>query len=54
MALWDEIGEDSLRGIFFGMLRSALDRAEPEEAERILLAAEISRKLLDGREVELP
>lgn len=54
VALWDEIGEDSLRGIFFGMLRSALDRAEPEEAERILLAAEISRKLLDGREVELP
>ena len=28
--------------------------SEPEEAERILLAAEISRKLLDGREVELP
>ena len=54
LELWAEAGEDSLRGIYFEMLRSALERAEPEEAERIRLAAEISRKLLEGREVRLP
>ncbi|MBQ2927785.1 MAG: DNA repair exonuclease [Oscillospiraceae bacterium] len=50
--LWEGIGEDTLEGIFFGMLRQAMD-AQPELRERIRLAAEISRKLLSGSEVEL-
>ena len=48
-ALWAEVGEDTLRGVYFRMLRE-ISREEPNG----ILAAEISRKLLAGREVELP
>jgi len=50
--IWDSIDEDSLEGVYFGMLRRAME-TDPENAERIRLAAEISRKLLSGREVIL-
>lgn len=50
--LWAETDEDSLEGIYFAMLRKAME-AEPDKAEQIRLAAEISRKLLSGREVIL-
>lgn len=49
--LWGCIGEDSLEGVYFRMLHDALQTADPETA---LLAAKISRKILDGREVKLP
>ena len=52
--IWDQAGEDSLRGVYFQRLKDAAELAEPEERQRILLAAEISRKLLEGREVVLP
>lgn len=47
--LWESAGEDTLEGIYFRLLR---EKAEEEE-EIATLAAEISRKLLDGREVAL-
>ena len=47
--LWAEAGSDSFRGVYFGLLR---DRAG--EDPRAVLAAEISRKILSGREVKLP
>lgn len=50
--LWADADEDSLEGVYFGMLKKAME-ADPENAERIRLAAEISRKLLSGREVIL-
>lgn len=50
--LWADAGEDTLEGVYFGMLRRAME-SDPENAGRIRLAAEISRKLLDGREVTL-
>lgn len=50
--IWAEADEDSLEGIYFGMLRSAMENT-PEHAEQIRLAAEISRKILTGREVIL-
>ena len=50
--VWADAEEDSLEGIFFGMLRKAMEN-EPENAGQIQLAAEISRKLLQGREVKL-
>jgi len=50
--IWAEADEDSLDGIYFGMLRKAME-LDPDNAERIRLAAEISRKLLQGREVRL-
>ena len=50
--IWADADEDSLEGVFFGMLRRDMEN-DPENAERIRLAAEISRKLLSGREVIL-
>lgn len=50
---WAEAGEDTLEGAYFKLLRDCLD-ANPEHRDTIQLAAEISRKLLDGREVTLP
>ena len=50
--IWADADEDSLEGIYFTMLRKAME-ANPEQAERTRLAAEISRKLLSGREVTL-
>lgn len=48
--LWTDAEEDSLEGVFFRMLRTAAEN-DPDHAEQIRLAAEISRKLLSGREV---
>ncbi len=50
--IWPDADKDSLEGIYFGMLRKAMEDS-PEDARRIQLAAEISRKLLSGREVKL-
>lgn len=50
--VWADTDKDTLEGIYFGMLRRALTE-HPEQAEEIQLAAEISRKLLCGREVRL-
>jgi len=52
LELWEGLEEDTLEGIYFRMLRNAMEE-NPENAERIRLAAEISRKLLSGREVSL-
>ncbi len=50
--IWADADEDSLEGIYFTMLRKAME-ADPAKAEQVRLAAEISRKLLSGREVNL-
>ena len=47
--LWADVGEDTLRGVYFRRLRE-ISQEEPGA----ILAAEISRKLLEGREVRLP
>ena len=52
--LWEQAGEDSLAGMYFGMLKAAVDEADVEEQKILTLAAKISRRILDGREVELP
>lgn len=52
--IWGSLGEDSFEGVYFGLLKQALDTASEEEKQEILLAAEISRQLLDGQEVTLP
>lgn len=52
MDIWGEPGEDTLEGVYFHMLREAME-SDPEHADRIRLAAEISRKILAGREVTL-
>lgn len=47
--LWAEVGEDTLRGVYFRQLQG-LSREEP----LAVLAAQISRKILAGSEVILP
>ncbi len=51
-ALWEDVGEDTLEGVYFRMLKTAMEE-DPENADRIRLAAEISRRLLRGGEVVL-
>ena len=52
--IWGSLGQDRFEGVYFGLLRQALDAASEEEKEEILLAAELSRQLLEGQEVVLP
>ena len=49
--LWKDAGEDTLRGVYFALLRQA---AEEEGSVLARQAAEISQALLEGREVALP
>lgn len=52
--IWADAGEDSFAGVYFGMLKQALNNAPEEEKEKILLTAKLSRAILDGEEVALP
>ena len=49
---WQTTDSDTLEGMYFQLLKKTMEE-QPENARQILLAAEISRKLLDGREVIL-
>ena len=51
---WAFVGENSLRGIYMGLLKEKLDTAQGEEAETAALAAELAARLLEGEEVALP
>lgn len=50
--IWGDTDGDSLEGLYFQMLRRCYE--EEGERETALLAAEISRKILNGSEVVLP
>ena len=52
--IWGSLGEDSFEGTYFGLLKQALETANEEQKQEILLAAELSRRLLEGQEVVLP
>ena len=52
--LWGAVGEDSLEGMYFGLLHDALDTESEAFRQRVKLAAQISRQILDGQEVVLP
>ena len=52
--VWGSLGEDSFEGVYFGLLRQAMESAGEEEKREILLAAQISRQLMEGQEVVLP
>lgn len=52
--IWKSVGEDNFEGMYFGLLQDALADANGEQQERILLAAKLSRQILDGQEVTLP
>ena len=52
--IWKALGEDSFEGTYFELLHQALENADSQTRQQILLAAKISRQILDGREVTLP
>ena len=52
--IWGTAGEDTLEGIYFGLLHTAMDTADESDVARIHLAAQISRQILAGQEVKLP
>jgi prepilin-type N-terminal cleavage/methylation domain-containing protein len=52
--LWVAVGNDSLEGVYFGMLKEAMEGQDEDSARIAMLAAKISRKILDGGEVVLP
>ncbi len=52
--LWSAVGADSLEGMYFGLLHDALDTESEVFRQRVKLAAQISRQILDGQEVVLP
>lgn len=52
--VWGTGDSDTLEGVFFRLLREQLSSASPEKARQIQLAAELSRRILEGREVSLP
>ena len=52
--VWEYAGEDSLAGLFFQILRDGTRDADPATQRRLELAARIGKKILEGREVELP
>ena len=52
--IWGDESADTLEGVYFRLLKEKLEAAaSPEEARQIRLAAEISRRLMEGREVTL-
>ena len=51
--IWESADADTLEGTYFRILREAMDVASEENKEQYRLAAEISRKILLGREVTL-
>ena len=53
MDIWNSADEDTLEGCFFRILRNAMENADPETEKQLRLAAELSRKILEDREVVL-
>ena len=51
--LWQTVGQDSLEGVYFKLLKETMEGQDEESARIALLAADISRKILDGEEVVL-
>ena len=51
--IWATADADTLEGTYFRILREMMENADDDDKERIRLAAEISRKILLGREVTL-
>ena len=52
--VWGSAGQDTFEGRYFKLLQDKLADADEDTKRKIYLAAEISRKILDGQEVALP
>ena len=52
--IWGSASEDTLEGVYFRILKDAMSGADADTRETLILAARISRQILDGQEVRLP
>ena len=52
--LWSGLGEDTLECVYFKLLHDAMDSGSEKLQRQLLLAAKLSRQILDGQEVVLP
>ena len=52
--LWEGAGEDTLEGLYCGILRNSAEGQSEQVQEELRLAAKLSRQILMGMEVELP
>ena len=52
--IWSAVDSDSLEGIVFRNLRDAMEGQDEQTRDRLLLAAKLTRRILDGQEVKLP
>ena len=52
--IWRSAGEDSFEGCYFRLLQEITEQGDTEQQQLALLAARISRQILDGQEVALP
>lgn len=52
--IWSGLDGDTLEGVYFRILKDAMDAAVEDERRAYELAAKLSRQILDGREVTLP
>ena len=52
--IWGSAGADTFEGMYFKLLKDAMDSADGTEQATVRLAAKLSRQLLDGQEVVLP
>jgi len=52
--IWASAGEDSFEGMYFDLLKQAMEGADEATCKKLRLAARISRQILDGQEVRLP
>ena len=52
--VWGTAGEDTLEGMYFKKLQTALETDDADKKRQVSLAAFLSRQILDGQEVVLP
>ena len=52
--VWRSLEEDSFEGYYFRLLKEAMAEKSEDEQQLCMLAARISRQILDGQEVVLP
>lgn len=52
--LWSKVEDDTLEGVYFGLLQASANSESEVVSRRAKLAARISRQIMDGQEVKLP
>jgi hypothetical protein len=52
--IWGSADADTFEGMYFKLLKDAMETPDEQIRQTVLLAAKLSRQILDGQEVVLP